>query len=774
MSPKLPLSDGKPSHAVARLEETRRWAAPQPYVETDAAFAAEPSGLRDYWRMCARRKGAVLLLSFLGAAAGVLLTLPQTPVYRARVSLEVQGVNEDFLKLRDVNPTTTSMSYSPEVDLQTQVRVLESQSLIERAVRAVEPDKWPMLKGQNGRLASWKKALGIRTAPVSMQQQLLNSVPDDLTVRSLPNTRLIEVLYDSTDPDFAAEFANVLAREYIDQNLEARWQTTQHTGDWLTRQLGELKIKLEKAQDEMQAYGRASGLLFTGEQNNLAEDKLKQLQEELSRAQADRIAKQSKYELTASVPVETLPEVLDDRVLQDYHVKLTDLRREMSELSSALTPAHPKVQKLAAQISSMQTALESARTKILSRIRNEYEAARRRENLLAADYAAQARLMSDQAGRVSHYNILKREVDTTRQLYEAMFQRVKEAGVASALRASNVRVIDRAEPPKKPHRPSLALNVMLGLLAGAASGIGLAVIRERADRSIQEPGDSALLLNVSELGVIPRAKNAGTVRELQAPRSRKRLGGSRILELEPGGNMEVSCGPVDSQPDPSPLADSFRTVLTSILFYGQNGDRPRVLVVSSANPGEGKTTIARNLGICLAEINLRVLLIDGDLRRQRLHQSFLIDGSKGLTEALRQPAGSSLADLIQRTKIPNLSLLPAGATGHTTLLYSPRLPELIEHVRKEYDMVLIDTPPVLQMPDARVFGRYADAVVLVVRAEKTTRDVALLACDRLSEDGTRVLGTILNDWDPKRARSYGYSNYYNRYHRYYHKTAAES
>ena len=249
----------------------------------------------------------------------------------------------------------------------------------------------------------------------------------------------------------------------------------------------------------------ASGLLFTSEKDNIAEDKLRQLQEELSKAQADRVARQSKYELASTAPPESLPEVLDDKTLGEYQVKLTDLRRQLAELSSSLTPAHPAVKKVQAQVATLESALEKERTNVIQRIRNEFESAQRRENLLAANYAAQARLVSEQAAKVAHYNILKREVDTNRQLYDSLLRNVQEAGITSALRASNIRVVDSAQPPTRPYKPSLVLNSALGLLAGALFGFVFVVMRERADRSIQAPGEAALYLEVPELGVIPSA-----------------------------------------------------------------------------------------------------------------------------------------------------------------------------------------------------------------------------------------------------------------------------
>ncbi len=757
-------------HGLVRLDSGQGWVRTAvPYsdsIDSELSSGGDAGGLVEYWRMIRRRKGTVILAAFVGTVLGILAIIAQTPVYQARASLEVLGVNENFLNMRDVNPNATNFPYAPEVDLQTHVKILQSRSLVERTVSKVDLGNRPLLN-RPGRLVAWRKALGLTVPPQPpVARRIVAGAPVSLKVRALPNTRLIEVLYESTDPEFAAEFVNTLAGEFMMQNLEGRAQTSKYTGDWLTAEMQELKIKLEKSEQELQNYARAAGLLFTAEKDNVADDKLKQLQQELLRAQTDRVTKQSRYELARSTAAEALPEVLDDRTLQEYQSKLTDLKRQAAELSSALTPANPKVIKLQAQVDTMQAALDRERANVVQRIRNEYVSAQRREDLLAADYRAQVRSMTDQAGKVSHYNMLKRDVDATRQLHDSMQQRVKEAHLASALNASNIRVIDPAKPPDRPYKPSVVLDVALGLMAGLVAGVGAAALRERADRTIQEPGDSALLLNVSELGIIPSIEGTRLLglRAHTEPEA-ERLLGSGVLGITPGTS---SPGVAVTRATPSVFSDSFRTAVTSILFSGQNGDRPHVLVVSSANPGEGKTTIVSNLAAALADINIRVLLIDGDLRKPRLHDLYSVDLSPGLAEVLAQPQGTAPAGFIRQTETRNLFLLTSGAGGHTAILYSPRLPELLRTVRSEFDIVLIDSPPMLQMSDARVLGRHSDAVILVVRSEQTTRDAALLACERLAQDGTRVLGTILNDWDPRRTTAYGYSKYYDRYDKYYH------
>jgi capsular exopolysaccharide synthesis family protein len=445
--------------------------------------------------------------------------------------------------------------------------------------------------------------------------------------------------------------------------------------------------------------------------------------------------------------------------LGQYNIKLTDLRRELAELSSSLTPANPAVKKVQAQVATLESAVEKERSSDIERIKNEYESSHRRESLLAANYASQANLVSDQAAKVAHYNILKSDVDSNRQLYDSMLREVQEAGMTSALRASNIRVVDSAVPPTHPYKPSLV---------GTVFGFIFVMVRERADQSIQAPGEAALSLGVPELGVIP-SLNAERNRFLAYYQNRK---ATKSVELETG-NPSQQVELVTSGKNQSVLADCFRAAATSILFAGENGHRPRVIVLTSPSPGDGKTTVASNLALALAEIGSSVLLIDGDLRRGRLHEIFQVSNSWGLSDLLagNMPPQSGTKGHFE-TRHPNLNLLPSGSRSSSIAgsLHSPRTLEFLNRMRQEFHTVIIDTPPMLPMPDARVLGRLADGVILVVRSAETTGNEAAAAAQRLREDGTRVLGTILNQWDLRRT---GHSRYSDAY-RYYQQEANSS
>jgi succinoglycan biosynthesis transport protein ExoP len=760
-----PLLDGHDKTPVVRRAAAAHLPAQMPYLESPSMMMDDQgSGLLEYWHMLRRRKGTFLLIAFLGLLAAVLITLSQTPVYQARTALEIQNLNENFLNMRAVSQTADEGAANPlGTDLQTQVNILQSESVLGQVIAKLDLATKLAAAKDKGLLSAWRKALRLpESKPASTVGDVLPLVAGNLKVRTQANTRIVEILYDSTDPLLAAAVANTLTAEFIRLNLESRWQTTQRTGEWLTGQMADVRIKLERSEEQLQAYARTAGLLFTSEKDNVAGEKLRQLQQELSKASADRVTRQSQYEMATTASTDSLPEVLDDPTLKDYQVKLTDLRRQLAERSAVLTPSHPSVQKIQAQVTTLETALEKARANVTRRIQNEFESAQRRERLLATSYQAQTRVMTEQAAKVTHYGILKREVDNNRQLYDSMLQHVKEAGIASALHASNVRVIDPATPPARPYKPSLFLNSVLGLFAGGFFAIVLIVLRERADRSIQAPGEASLYLDVPELGVIPSADAARS----QSFAYYRQARGAETKKTEKE-NRKSPVELVTWKSRPSVLADSFRSTLTSILFSGENGNRPRVIALTSANPQEGKTTVASNLALALAEIGRKVLLIDADLRKPRLHEIFNVSNAWGLSDLLdgtKPPEG--LEAMVAGTVYRDLYVLPAGsaASSISNLLHSPRALDLLQRMRRESDMVIIDTPPMLQMPDARVLGRLADAVILVVRSARTTKETAAAAGQRLAEDGTRLLGTVLNEWDPRKtshaAHDYGYRPYH--------------
>lgn len=724
-------------------------------LEPPPSKADAPNALVDVLHLLRERFWVVLLTILLCAGLGAAFTFLQKPIYQSRATIEIHAPNEIVFGMQGGLPTAGA----PEAFLQTQVKALESRTLHRRVIAALKTKGKLSSYTPPDRMAAWGKVLGFSRP--AQPTSVVPSVPEhEVKVKAFDNTQLAEILVDSPDPNFTADYANTMAEEFTQLSLESRWTGYQQTSDWMTRQLADMKAKLEVSERGLQAYSAASGLLFTDEKDSVTSSKLKQIQEELSKAQADRTTKQALYEVARGSVANSVPQVMDNERLSGYQTKLTELRREGAELGSLYTAEHYKVIRVRAQINEIEAAFQRERDAILTRIRNDYEAAQRREKLLLNDYTQQAQLVSAQAAKAIHYDILKRDVDTNRQLYGALLQKVKEASVASALASTNVRVLDPAEVPGSPYKPSILSNVLKGLGVGMLLGIAFVIGGDRVNRSLRAPGETPHHLKVPELGVIPACDSISTRSIDGPPRTKSTPIMLSDAEAEPERRVEL----VTWQDTHSLVAESFRNALASILVASADR-RPRIILVTSAARGEGKSMTVSNLGIGLAELNRKILLIDADMRKPRLHHIFDLANSWGLSDLLREQntlKDSPVEALARPTLISNLWVLPSGpgTLSISSLLYSTRMGQLLERLETEFDTILIDTPPMLALADARVLGRLVDGAILVVRSGQTTRDAALEAKDRLVEDGIPVLGTILNNWDQKSKARYGNEGYY--------------
>jgi polysaccharide biosynthesis transport protein len=732
--------------------------------------------LLDYWRILRLKKFFISRFALLGLLLALSFSFFQRPVYRAHSSIAIQDLNENFLNLKE-DPTSTNPAGPAESYFQTQVQILQSESLLQRVIEKPEIARALAQEEMRSRRLDWRKYLGLPRSASSDPRNSVENIASRLSVRSSGEARSVQVFFESGDPQLSAQLVNTLVDEFGEQSHQMRWESTQRTADWLAAHLNEMKTGLEKNEAQLQAYARTSGLLFS-EKGNVADAKLRQLQEEYSKAQADRTEKQAKHETAMTKPLESVPEALDDATVRDLGLRLAALRQEKAQLTSSLTPEHYKVRQVQAQIDELTAALETQRKNIVRRAANEYHSARRHEELLARAYVQQAKTVSDQAQKTIHYETLRHEVDNSRQLYDALMQRVKQAGLASAMRASNILVVDKAKPPLLPYRPNYPLNSVLGLFAGTFFGAGFSVLRERYNRCIVGPGVAPAHLNLPELGAIPMVtasrihrlfpaqdKSGSTVQVwLRDSESESKIVRVRLTE----GRAESA--------DLHMMAEAFCATLTSILLPVPENTSPGVIVLTSPGPGAGKTTVTCNLGVAMAQTGRRVLLVDADLRGPTLHRVLKLSNSWGLCDVLcsDNPINNiGTSQLVRHTDIQGLDLLPAGTTRESPshLLYSPRLVELFRRLMQEYDLVLIDSPPMMHLADARALGRVANGVVLVLRSGQTTVAQAQLAVRRFVEDGTHVVGTILNGWDPKAASGTDYGDSYNQYTKEYRSLA---
>jgi len=717
--------------------------------------ARDITGIEEAWQLIRNRAWIIVIFVIVGGLAGVVLTLQQSPTYRAQTAIEIQTPIDSPLGFQSA--TAGNGDTSPDSYLHTQVKILESRTLRNRVISRLTSTNHLSTYSTPGPWENLRMAFGGKTRPASSPARPHLPV-FNIKVTS-DATRIVELVCESPDPKFATDYVNTMADEYIQLQVESRWNASKRTTKWLSQQLDDMRQTLQASEDKLQAYNRSAGMLFGDELDTTAEEKLKQLQAELSQANADRVEKQSIFEIATSSPTETIPQVIDNTRLSGYQAKLAELRQELVELRSIYTPDHYKVVRVTAQIAELETTFKRERDSVIARIRNDYLAAVRREELLNASYRVQANLVSERASKLDTYNVLKREVDTDRQLYGALLQKIKESSVASAIAASNVSVLDAGILPSRPFAPKLSTNLAEGLGSGLFLGLALAILIDRMNRSLKSPGEAHLHLKVPELGVIP-SSHLVAARKTEQP--------AKPLDfIARNGHVQGTDDAfelVTWQDSPSLAAESFRSVITSILLSNAAGQPPKSIVVTSVERQDGKSTTVSNLGLALAEIGKKVLLIDADMRKPRLHQIFDVPNTWGLSDLLRER--SSLRDIpleamVRKTSIANnLYLLPSGPAtlSISNLLYSERMMELLDRLRSEFATVLIDSPPVMYISDARVLGRLAGAAILVIRAGQTTRDAAVSTKQRLVDDGIAVLGTVLNRWEPK--SKHQYENYY--------------
>ena len=701
-----------------------------------------------------RRKWLLIGLVCVGAVAGLAVAYSQRPVYQAKALIEVQGENENFLNRRELDPNASEGGIMLEPYIQTQVKLLQTDRLLGRVADKLNLDTLAEFHPKPGLLAKLKaKVSGGAKGAANSRQALLETMRRNLTVRLSGETHIVEVAYESTDPGTASSVANTLAQEYVALNLEKRLSATEYTGKWLSGQLLELKKSLDGSEAELQAYVKSHGILASPDptKTNIEDAKLRQLEAAYQTAREARIGDQARYEMAAGAPLERLQDAVDNDTVRAYQTKLTDLKQKLAEARAVYTPAHYKVREIQAQVDEVQQALERERQALVSRLKNQFDASTKREQLLDSDLNHAMGQVTQETADAVKYERLKREVDTYSKLYDGTLEKVKETDLASAVRANNVQVAETSMPPSAPVRPSKPLYGALGTIGGMLFGAILALHRDRSNRLVNGPGECVSRLGIPEFGPIPCAsvELPYSVKTPSLARTSSYASGEAVPEDD--GILRNWLDVVTWRHRGSQMAESYRNTLTS-LMHSAGENPPRVIAFTSACAGEGKTTVVTNLGIALAESGRRVLLIDADRRRPRLHEVFRCSNERGLSEYLTEPWARTcdIRELAQRTEIPGLRVIPAGQDRSCSpnLVQNRRMADLLAAARREYDTVLIDTPPLLALSDGRGVGRMADGVALVVRSQRTPEHILFTVTERLRQDGIRVLGTILNSWKP--------------------------
>lgn len=688
------------------------------------------------------RKHQWLILSFLVAVVTIvsIATFRMNPVYSSSAKIEIDRENSNISPF----PGADSYDYMMDLDnyIETQARILTSETLALETIRRMQLSNDPGSEAIN--LGSLKN----QKLPPEVGAFL-----GALSVRRIPNTRLMEIGFESTDPKMAAEILNTHLENYIYQNTRSGMVSAKTATSMLQNELTELSTKVRNSEDALIAYERANQIWNVDDKNdksNVATERLGDLNRQLTEAQSDTLRKQALFEFAKTGDIDAVPQLRENGLLQQLQTRRADLSVLYTDSVNQYGPNYPKVQRIQAQIKEIDDQMARTRKGILAQLESEYLEAKQREELLGRVLDSQKTEVNTMSEKMIQYNILKREAEANKSLYDSLQTKLKEAEISSGLRSENIRVIDPAVIPSYPTRPAKTRNIALAFLVGLVGGVGLALLREYLDNTVKTPDDVETLTRLPSLAVVP-AFGEGALAD-------KRAG---FLRAGSSNGHEKRIELVAQHLPKSQMSEAFRALRTSILL-SQPDHPPQVILVTSALPREGKTTAAANLAVTLAQLGDKTVLVDADLRKPGVGRLLNLGTGKyaGLSSYL---AGVSSLDLVTvpHPAIDNLAAIPTGPLppNPADLLSSHRLTDAITELRKKYKFIVIDSPPIMAATDAVVLSVQTDGVLLVVRSGETPKEAFARTRDLLTSVKCHILGVVLNAVDSS-APDYYYSYRY--------------
>jgi len=757
LGPLVPHNEGFRDIQPAQPTELIKPVGPGLYT----VLPPQESALREYLRVLLKRKWIIIACVVGIFAAVAIASLRQTPVYEAIGRIAVNKADSNLITFKDSVPV---MDYYDPTDLDTEARILQSDLLALQVIRQLNLDKRSEYGGQ-----TVPQQPNLVADPLQNDSKrttaLLGGFKGNLKVSLIPNTRIIEIHYRSTDPTLAANVVNALAATYVEQNFKTKFESTMQASDWLSKQLVDLQMKVETSQEKLVRYQKEHEIFGIDEKQNIIPQKLDELNKELTAAESDRMEKEAVYRMTqtgdpdavasavASAPVATLAGTGSSPLLDKLHQQQADLKIQIAELSTQLGPAYPKVAQLNNQLKEIERQVQGETRKAVDHLRGQYETALQRESMLREALEKQKQEANRLNENAIDYTLLKRDVDSNRQLYEGLLEKLKQAGVTAGLRSNNFRIVDAARPPNGPVEPNIPRNLLFALVLGITSGVGLAFLLEGMDNTVRTTEQAQMISALPSLGMIPLGS-----------KSRNNGNGTNRLALTSSREVVELVTQVRPQ---SQMAESYRALRTSLLLSSL-GAPPKVIMVTSARPQEGKTTTAINSAIVLAQKGVRVLLVDADLRRPSVHKTLGMGPRSGLSNVLT--GNATLEQAIAPSPIlPNLFVLAAGSPppNPAELLASSNMKDVLNELRQQFDHVVIDTPPTLSVTDAVVLSPRVDAIILVIRSGQTTKQALRRARDILMQVNAHVTGVLLNAVDLTSPDYYYYYEYQGKYSQYY-------
>lgn len=724
------------------LQDIRTENNPYPYYP-GLEPPPEVSGKFDYYRylrIAVKYRWLIAGITSTAVILAIALTFLMTPVYRATASVQI---DRDKINVVDMKDVQSDDSMNGVEYLQTQYELLASRSLAERVVAALGLTDDPAFSPKAGQgfsigglLSSTKAEPQDATDDLEKRTRLtVDKLLRMLTVAPVRGSRIVKVSIDHTSPDLAQKIANGYAEAYIADNLDRRYDATSYARKFLEDRLQQLKIKLEESERQAVKYAEDQGIINLDGDKNLASTDLEDVNKKLAEAKAERMKAELLWQRAQATNGLGLKEILDSPAIQENRKLRSELAAQYQQKLAIYKPAFPEMVQLRNQIGELDRALQTEVAAIKNSIEASYLAAKQAEEELAGQLTTTKSDVVDQRNRSIQYNILRREVDTNRTLYDGLLQRYKEIGVAGAVGANNISIVDRPTRPLFPRSPNLPLNVALALLAGLLLGALAALAMDYIDDTFKAPEDVEREVGMPVVGVVPKLLAGRTV------------------------DQELADGR-------SHMAEAVRSLRTGLQFATHNG-LPKSMLVTSSKPSEGKTTNTIALAKSLAEVGLNVLLIDGDLRNASLHKRLRCSNEMGLSNYL---VGSKLPEeVVQSTPHEGLVLMTSGPLppNPAELIAGPRFASLLALANASFDVTLIDGPPVMGLADSPLLSSLTAATLVVIAANETRKSTVRVALRRLQFARANIVGVLLNKFDIAETGygyGYGYGDY--EYHSY--------
>lgn len=702
----------------------------------------EEQVLADMWTMFRRRKFLILGCCVACLLLASLYVLLKSPRYEATARIEVSPAGTNSLGLDQMASRVLSPS-DPTIQLQSAVTVLQSNTI---AVAVMKQLKMAERKDFAG---PWVQPAGASFAdlPPDVRDALLLRFRKGLTVEVIPKTDIIAVQFRAKDPELAAEVVNSTVGRYTERNFRSSYESATLVSTWLSKQMDDLKIKASESQQKLADLQKERGLIGVDETDNIVTEKLKQVDEQLTAAESDRIVKEARYRIAVSGNPELIASTVPEPTLEVLRSQQAQLRVDYARLSTKFGEGYPKLAELGNEIAQVDGAIHSELNNLSQRYKNEYLAAANTESMLRANFEKQKQKAFDLNRGAAQYAILKHEVEATQDLYETLQLKLKQAGIVAGLASANIAVVEPGQLPSKPVDPRPGLDLMLGLGFGLGLGFAAAVGLEALDTTIRTSQEAESASALPSLAVIPQICHTDIATELK-----------KLFVPE----RDVQLRLIAFTSPHSQAAESYRSLRTSLLLSSA-GNPPQVLAITSSMPSEGKTLTAINCATVLAQQGAKVLLVDADLRQSSLHQAFNIPPGPGLSAVLAGACPEEQA-ITRLEELPHLAVLPSGTPPAypAETLASTTMADLIQRWRTQYDHIVMDTPPVSMFTDAVVLGSRADAVLLVVRSCATTKYALRHTRDLLQRANANIAGIVLNGVDLRYEngyyRSYGSRN----------------